>query len=87
MEVAYTPSFLRSLKKLPVLFQEEVFDKIDLFRNPSNHKKLKVHKLSGSLHGRYSFSANYKICIVFRFVGKPKEALLLAIGDHDVYQN
>lgn len=86
MEIVYTPEFLRSLKKLPHELQEEAIEKIDLFRDLLNHKKLKVHKLKGMLRGRYSFSVNYKTRIIFRYVRKPKEAVLLAIGDHDVYQ-
>lgn len=86
MEIFYTPEFLRSLKKLPHKLQEEAIEKIDLFRDPLSHKNLKVHKLKGMLRGRYSFSVNYKTRIVFRYVEKPKNAVLLAIGDHNVYQ-
>jgi len=85
MEVLYTPGFLRMLKALPGALQEEVIEKVEYFKEESKHTTLKVHKLRGRLKGRYSFSVNYKTRIVFQYVGKPKEALLLAIGDHDVY--
>lgn len=86
MEVSYTPGFLRMLKTLQKGLQEEAIEKIELFKYPENHKQLKVHKLGGRLKGRYSFAVNYNIRIVFRYIAKPKEALLLAIGDHDVYK-
>ena len=86
MEVSYTPSFVRALNKLPPELQEEALEKIDLFRDQKNHKQLKVHKLSGRLKGRYSFSVNYKTRVVFNYLQtNPKEARLDAIGDHDVY--
>ena len=88
MEVVYTPSFLRQLKALPPELKEEALEKIELFRDITNHKQLKVHKLSGRLKGRFSFSVNYKTRIIFKYLKiKPKEALLTAIGDHDVYKN
>ena len=63
--------------------QEEAWEAIDAFSNVNQHACLKVHKLKGRLSGRYSFSVNYKFRIVFCY--KKKEAILLAIGDHDVY--
>jgi toxin HigB-1 len=86
MEVAYTPGFLRMLKSLSNALREEAIEKIELFKDPKNHKQLKVHKLTGRLKGRYSFSVNYKTRIVFSYINKPKEALLLAVDDHDVYK-
>jgi toxin HigB-1 len=87
MVISYTPSFLRLFKSLPEGLQDEVIEKIDLFKNEKNHKALKVHKLTGRLKGRYSFSVNYKTRIIFIYTfKKPKEATLLAVGDHDVYK-
>jgi proteic killer suppression protein len=87
MEISYTPSFLRLFKSLPEALQDEAIEKIELFKEENNHKALKVHKLTGRLKGRYSFSVNYKTRIVFAYTSKkPKEATLMAIGDHDVYK-
>lgn len=74
------------LKALPHDLQEEAIEKIEVFKDVKSHKSLKVHKLRNRLRGRHSFSVNYKTRIVFKYVGKPKEALLLAIGDHDIYK-
>ncbi|MAG12099.1 MAG: hypothetical protein CMI52_04845 [Parcubacteria group bacterium] len=87
MNVLFAPSFARQLKTLERDLLEEVYEKIELFRDQKNHKKLKVHKLSGRLKGRYSFFVNYKIRIVFRYLKtKPKSAYLMAIGGHDIYK-
>ena len=85
MEVSFSPSFLRILHALPPRLQEEVTEKISLFADEKNHQILRVHKLRGRLSGCYSFSVNYHIRITFEFVGKPRRAYLLTVGDHDVY--
>jgi len=84
IKIGYLPVFIRQLKKLEDLLAQEVIEKIELFKDPKNHDLLKVHKLHGRLKGRYSFYVNYKIRVVFHYVSK-NEAILLAIGDHDVY--
>ena len=86
IDVYYAPTFVRMYKKLPRALQEEVKERIEQFRDPANHEKLKVHKLSGRLKGRHSFSVNYKIRIVFIFGKSPQSknvAYLLYIGGHD----
>lgn len=86
MEVSYTPSFVRQYKSLPATLKEEIKEKILLFCRQTAHQALKVHKLNGKLKEQYSFSVNYKIRIVFWYTKtKPKTAILLAIGDHTVY--
>ena len=86
MEVSFSPTFVRMYKTLSKNLQEEVESKIELFKNLRNHKILKVHKLSGRLKGRQSFSVNYKTRVVFMYLPtKSREACLLAVGDHDIY--
>jgi mRNA-degrading endonuclease YafQ of YafQ-DinJ toxin-antitoxin module len=85
IEVILTDTFAKTLSKFETDLYEEVLEKIELFKDPKNHKRLKVHKLKGSLSNKRSFSVNYKIRIVFIY-GKKKEAYLLSIGDHDVYK-
>ena len=84
MEMGYKPTFIRQFDKLDPALKEEVLEKIELFRNKRNHKRLKVHKLHGSLAGYFSFSVNYKTRIVFSYVSG-HEAVLLAVGYHAVY--
>lgn len=85
MKVHFKPTFIKKFKRLEIALQEEVLEKIELFKDEKNHKQLKAHKLSGVLSGRYSFSVNYKTRIVFSYLSKT-EAVLLAVGDHDVYK-
>ena len=85
IRVYYKPTFIRQFNLLEEDLKEEVIEKIELFKNRKNHKRLKVHKLKGRLIGRYSFSVNYKIRIVFNYL-KKDEVVLLVIGDHEVYK-
>ena len=86
MELLYKASFIQELNSLEAGLQEEALEKIEAFKNPLNHKALRVHKLKGKLAMYYSFSVNYKYRIVFEWRGKGKKtAVLLAIGDHDIY--
>lgn len=85
IEIEYAPAFLNQLKKLPGELQYEAIEKIALFKNRSNHRQLKVHKLKGKMAGKWSFSVNYSYRIVFKWF-PDGAAGLLAIGDHDVYK-
>ena len=85
MIIGYKPSFVREFKKLPTDPQDEALEKIELFKDVKNHKKLKVHKLKGRLGKFYSFSVTYSHRIVFCYETKT-EVVFLAIGDHDVYR-
>lgn len=84
MKVCFLPIFIRHLNRLDPKLQLEAIEKIELFKDRKNYKQLKVHQLRGRLAGRYSFSVNYKTRIVFSYISK-NEAVLLAIGDHAVY--
>ena len=79
------PSFVRQMNRLEADLTEEVFDRIELFKDTKNHQLLKVHKLHGELAGQFSFSVDYKIRIVFKYLSK-NEVVLLVIGDHDIYR-
>ena len=84
MKVSYSPSFVRQCGALPADLQEEILEKIELFKK-GNHKFLKVHKLRGRLSRRYSFSVNFKYRILFTYISK-QEACFLVVGDHAVYK-
>lgn len=84
MEISYKATFVRQFNKLDKNLQEEVLQKIDLFKDRKNHDLLKVHKLHGKFKDSYSFYVNYKIRIVFMWENND-EAVLLVIGDHDIY--
>lgn len=84
MKIYYRPSFVRQYANFETSLQEEIKEKIELFRSGKNHKSLKIHKLKGKLAKHYSFSVNYRYRIVFIYQSS-SEAVLLVIGDHDVY--
>lgn len=85
IEIYFTKFFLKQIKLFEKNLQDEVSEKIELFKNKNNHKLLKVHKLHGRLKNRYSFYINYKIRIVFIWKNK-EEAVFLVVGDHDIYK-
>ena len=84
MKVAFTHKFIKTFEKLPAALLEEALQRIELLKDKNNHKALKVHKLHGPLTGKWSFSVNYKIRIIFSFYTK-EEIVLLTIGDHKIY--
>ncbi len=85
MKIALTPQFRRMFKKLEESLQHEVLEKISFLESDTNLEQLHIHKLKGRLKDRYSFSVNYKTRIVFCYLSKD-EVVLLAIGNHDIYQ-
>lgn len=85
MEVLYKPSFVREFQKLPLALQDEVYERVEEFKNPKNHKRLKVHALRGGLKGYYSFSVNYQWRVIFTFAKGKREAHLHKLGDHSIY--
>jgi addiction module RelE/StbE family toxin len=85
MNIVYTPKFIRQYKKLPEALQEEVKEKIELFKADQNHPFLKTHKLKGELKKYWSFSVNYQYRIIFEYDSKETIALL-KVGDHHIYQ-
>ncbi len=70
---------------LPEDLRQDVYEKVEMFRNPEHHSTLKVHKLKGNLHDLWSFSVNYKTRIVFE--RSTDGIILLAVGDHDIYRS
>ncbi len=70
---------------MPAGLQDEVIEKIELFKNVDNHQRLEVHKLKGRLKKFYGFSVNYRDRIVFEYMSE-NEVALLAVGDHEIYK-
>ncbi len=84
MQVSFKPSFIKQMNKLEKNLVDEVLYKIDLLKKHSNDPVLRIHKLHGQMKDKWSFSVNYKVRIVFEYESK-KEMVLLAIGDHSIY--
>jgi len=87
MQIGYKPSFVRQLNALEPSLRGEALERMEEFKEPKNHTRLRVHPLKGKLKGFYSFSVNYRYRIVFEWIGARKSfAVLTAIGDHDLYR-
>ena len=86
MDVSFAPQFRRQFKKITSKLQEETLEKIELFSNSDQHASLHVHKLKGKMEGRWSFSVNYRYRVVFTWERHNESAILLAIGDHSIYE-
>ncbi|MFH1534232.1 MAG: type II toxin-antitoxin system mRNA interferase toxin, RelE/StbE family [Nitrospirota bacterium] len=76
---------MKQFNKFPDALQDEIEEKIELFKKDPIHPSLKSHKLKGKLKGRFSFSVNYRIRIVFACLSK-KDVVLLSVGSHEIYQ-
>jgi mRNA-degrading endonuclease YafQ of YafQ-DinJ toxin-antitoxin module len=85
IEIAFTPSFDRKLRKLEPMLLDSVHDAVDRLQDHKNHPKLKLHKLHGRLKGLLALSVDYRHRIVFRWINKSR-ILLLDFGDHSVYE-
>ena len=85
ISIVYSPFFIRKFNKLENGLQEDVIQKINLFKDRENHNMLDVHKLHGKFKDYFGFSVNYKFRIAFRYVSK-NEVLFLDIGNHDIYK-
>ena len=85
IDIIYPHVFIRKFQRLETNVQEEVQQKIHLFKDRKNHELLKVHKLHGKFRDQFSFSINYKFRIAFRYISK-NEVLFLDIDDHDMYR-
>lgn len=85
LTIFYTPGFVREYDKLPIRLQEEVKERIELFRANPQNPFLRLHKLKGVLRKRWSFSVNYSYRIVFEYDSKNSVALL-SVGNHSIYE-
>ncbi len=86
LEVLYTPEFKRDYKKLPKNLRELLKRKGELFVQRPFHPKLRTHKLTGKLRGRWAFSLDRRHRVIFRFL-KKREVLFLRVGDHSIYRS
>ena len=83
IKLIYAPVFVKQLKKLELALQDDVLEKIELFKDKKNHKILKVHKLHVKFTDCFSFPVNYNTRIVFHQLTYD-EVSLLFVGGHDI---
>jgi mRNA-degrading endonuclease RelE of RelBE toxin-antitoxin system len=85
IDIYFTKSFLKKVSKLDPNLQEDIYEKVHLFKNRENHNKLKKHKLAKPFIETYSFSVNYKIRILFQYQNhddKSNKVFLITVGNH-----
>lgn len=84
MKIEYSPVFIRAYKKLPENIKDLAENKFEIFSLNPFDKRLKTHKLAGSLQNYWAFSINYKYRIIFSFIESDK-IRFHAIGGHEIY--
>ena len=78
---AFRKAFKRKLRGNKNL-EERFRNRVAIFQENPFDPKLKTHRLSGQLHGLWSFSIDYDMRVVFSFV-EPGRALFVDIGTHE----
>ena len=84
--IEYSSHFVRKYTKLHPDLKKEVFVRIEEFKDPTNHRKLEVHKLKDAMAGQWAFSVNYHDRVAFEYSKDKKIAYLLDVGDHTIYR-
>ena len=81
MAIEFSSRFIRTFRKLQPALQEEIVERVEMLKDPTQHMRLRVHQLNGPLKGVWSFSVNYRVRITF---SKFKKTLVLeTVGTHD----
>ncbi|PIS14786.1 type II toxin-antitoxin system mRNA interferase toxin, RelE/StbE family [Candidatus Shapirobacteria bacterium CG09_land_8_20_14_0_10_39_12] len=83
-EVYYYSGFKKSAKKYQE-YQELIKKKIKILLQDPFDKSLKTHKLSGQMSEYWSFSVNFHLRILFKFIDETTIGLV-DIGTHGIYK-
>lgn len=81
----YHPDFKKSINKYSLKEKTRIIERIKLFLVNPYSQNLKTHKLSGKLNNYLSFSASYRLRILFRFI-KEDIVEFVDIGGHEIYK-
>ena len=63
--------------------KRQFWEAMQIFSENPFSPRLKTHKLSGKLKGLWAFSVSYNCRVIFMFLDKQNEILLIDIGAHD----
>lgn len=85
MNIDYSPEFKRRFKKLSKEVKLKALEKETIFRKNYRDPKLKTHKLSGKLSGKFAFWIDFQNRIIFSFVD-PHNVRFHSIGGHYIYR-
>jgi len=81
----YTTKFKKKLKDFPTKERANFLKKFKTFLDDPFEPSLKTHKLAGKLDNYWSFSLNYNLRVLFRFVNDTAVELI-DMGGHDIYK-
>ena len=89
IELALAKSYKRAFKKLTKknsLLKKAIKERVEIFIENPFDSRLDTHKLKGKLKELWSFSIDYDIRIVFRFLENQNKVIFEDIGGHgEVY--
>lgn len=83
--ILYSPSFLKSAKKIPSQILKIAEKKERIFRLNPLHPSLRLHELHGKLENLWSISVTSQHRIIFKRQ-KNGDILFISIGKHDIYK-
>ncbi len=84
--IKYTPTFTKSLKKLPQNQLKLLSKQLDIFQQNIFDPRLKTHKLKGELADFYAFTISYHWRIIFHIEIDNKTVIFDKIGTHEIYK-
>lgn len=86
IELIFTESYEKRARKF-IVKHPELRDRytktLKLLQINPIHPALRLHPLSGQLHGLHSVSINYSYRIALKFIFKKGSILLIDVGSHD----
>jgi len=82
IEISYSSHFLRKVRKLSLMDQKKLSQKVEIFKKNPFDIRLRTHALSGRLKKYFAFSLDRSQRVIFI---KPEQftALLIDVGTHD----
>ena len=86
MKIEYSPEFVRRFKNLTRELKLKAVEKEEIFRKDNFDPRLKTHKLSGKLKGRWAFWIDFKNRIIFSYLEIKTSVRFHSVGSHDIYK-
>lgn len=85
LKVVYYLRFRRKFRKSTTCSKQLILDKTYIFINNPFNPELKTHKLTGKLSDYWSFSLNYSLRILFKFIDDNTVGFV-DMGGHEIYR-
>ncbi len=85
MKIRLSPDVLKSLqniKRKDHKLLAQIHKQLKLFQSNPRHQSLRLHKLTGKLHNRWSISINRSVRMIYISLNE-NEFYFIALGTHD----